>query len=246
MRVHATIPRLLVVVCAVAIAAAALIPASCSDAAGCPGVRAPQPTDAQSVLLDPAGEAFQSEPPDTFRVRFETSTGPFTVEVIRAWAPRGAQRFYDLVRNGFFDGNRFFRVIPGAIVQFGVHGVPAIQNAWNEHAIPDDPVLMSNERGTITFATAGPDTRTTQLFVNYRSNEGLDAQGFAPIGRVTEGMGALTALYSEYGEMAGLGGPGVDYGCMLTAGNAYLERRFERLDFIETARIIHQSTTPGR
>ncbi len=213
-------------------------PAACGDGGACPSVRAPAPTEAQTVLLEPGSAAFQATPPDTFRVRFVASTGEFTVEVIRAWAPLGAQRFYNLVRNGFFDGNRFFRVIPGGIVQFGVHGVPAIQEAWNRHAIPDDPVTTSNERGTLTFATAGPDTRTTQLFINYRTNEGLDTQGFAPIGRVTEGMAALSALYAEYGEMAGLGGDGVDYACMLAGGNAYLDRRFERLDRIETARII--------
>lgn len=213
-------------------------PIACGDGGGCPSVRAPEPTDAQAVLLDPGADAFQAEPPDTFRARFETSTGGFTIEVIRAWAPLGAKRFYNLVRNGFFDDNRFFRVLPGGIVQFGVHGVPAVQDAWNEQAIHDDPVLVSNERGTVTFATAGLDTRTTQLFINYRTNEGLDTQGFAPIGRVTEGMSTLVALYSEYGEMAGLGGQGVDYGCMLTGGNAYLDRRFERLDRVETARII--------
>jgi len=167
---------------------------ACGDDTGCPSVRAPEPTEAQAVLLDPGAAAFEAEPPDTFRARFETSTGPFTIEVIRAWAPLGAKRFYNLVRNGFFDDNRFFRVLPGGIVQFGVHGVPAIQNAWDGQVIPDDPVLMSNERGTVTFATAGPGTRTTQLFINYRTNEGLDAQGFAPIGRVTEGMSALVAL----------------------------------------------------
>jgi peptidyl-prolyl cis-trans isomerase A (cyclophilin A) len=210
--------------------------AACSDSA-CPGVRPPQPTAVQRVLLDPSAAPFQSEAPDSFRVRLETSQGDVVIEVVKAWAPIGAQRFYTLVRNGFFDGNRFFRVLPGFIVQFGVSGVPDVQEAWNEHALTDDPVLHSNERGTVTFATAGPDTRTTQMFINYGNNEGLDGAGFAPIGRVTEGMGALLLLYAEYGETAPQGS-GPDYGCMLEGGNAYLDRAFGQLDSIRTATII--------
>jgi peptidyl-prolyl cis-trans isomerase A (cyclophilin A) len=217
-----------------------VVASACGDSgdSGCPRVRTPEPSAVQAVLLEPAGEAFRLTAPDTFRVRFEASTGAVLVEVIREWAPIGADRFYNLARNRFFDGNRFFRVIPGAIVQFGVHGVPTVQAAWNEQPIPDDSVRTSNLRGTLTFATAGPNTRTTQLFINYGDNTFLDTQGFAPIGRVIEGMGPLLQLYSEYGEMRALGGPGVDYACMLTGGNAYLDREFERLDSIVHASVI--------
>jgi peptidyl-prolyl cis-trans isomerase A (cyclophilin A) len=201
----------------------------------CAAANAPEPSAAQQMLLDPAAEAFQTAAPDTFRVLFETTKGNVTVEVFRDWAPIGADRFYNLVRNRFFDGNRFFRVIPGGIVQFGVHGVPDVQAAWNEQALPDDPVRTSNLRGTLVFATAGPNTRTTQLFINYRDNDHYDDLGFAPIGRVTDGMGALLQLYAEYGEMAGLGGNGVDYSCMLAGGEAYLARGFDRLDRIVSA-----------
>ena len=209
----------------------------CADDA-CAASDAPEPTAAQQVLLDPSAAALQATPPDTFHVLFETSRGNVTFDVVTAWAPIGAARFYNLVRNGFFDGNRFFRVIPGGIVQFGVSGVPQIQAAWNEQALPDDPVRVSNLRGTLVFATAGPNTRTTQMFVNYRDNEHYDSQGFAPIGRVTEGMGALLQLYSDYGEMAGLGGAGVNYECMLAGGEAYIARDFDRMDRIIRATLI--------
>lgn len=208
----------------------------------CAAGEAPSPTTEQQVLLDPAGDAFQAVPPDTFRALFETTKGDITFEVVTAWAPLGAARFYNLVRNGFFDGNRFFRVIPGSIVQFGVSGVPDVQAAWNEQALPDDPGRVSNLRGTLVFATAGPNTRTTQLFVNYRDNEHYDSQGFAPIGRVTEGMGSLLQLYSDYGEMAGLGGAGIDYQCMLAGGEAYIARDFERMDRINRASIIESGS----
>jgi peptidyl-prolyl cis-trans isomerase A (cyclophilin A) len=222
------------------------VPATGCAGDACAAGDAPAPAAGQQVLLDPAAPQFQTVPPDTFHVLFETSRGNVTFEVIPAWAPIGAARFYNLVRNGFFDGNRFFRVIPGGIVQFGVSGVPQIQAAWNEEALPDDPVSVSNLRGTLVFATAGPNTRTTQMFVNYRDNEHYDSQGFAPIGRVTEGLGALLQLYAEYGEMAGLGGGGIDYQCMLAGGEAYIARDFDRMDRIIRATIIDQgSTTEG-
>jgi peptidyl-prolyl cis-trans isomerase A (cyclophilin A) len=224
-----------------AIAAGVLLAALASTACAgdaCAAGDAPEPTAAQQVLLDPSAAALQATPPDTFHVLFETSRGNVTFDVVTAWAPIGAGRFYNLVRNGFFDGNRFFRVIPGGIVQFGVSGVPDVQAAWNEQALPDDPVRASNLGGTLVFATAGPNTRTTQMFVNYRDNEHYDSQGFSPIGRVTEGMGALLQLYSDYGEMAGLGGAGVDYQCMLAGGEAYIARDFDRMDRIIRATII--------
>jgi peptidyl-prolyl cis-trans isomerase A (cyclophilin A) len=225
------------VVCALAGAMAV----GCSSD-GCPRVTAPEPTQAQRVLLEPASDAFRAVPPDTFDVRFETSAGEFVVRINREWAPMGAYRFYNLVRNGFFEGVHFFRVIPGFMAQFGVHGVPAVNEAWLDQQIPDDPVRYPNERGTLTFATAGADTRTTQLFINYRDNSAaLDPQGFAPIGRVVQGLDVVDRLYSEYGETAPEG-RGPAYECMLEGGNAYLERRFERMDSIVSARIVRESS----
>jgi peptidyl-prolyl cis-trans isomerase A (cyclophilin A) len=207
-------------------------------------VTPPEPRPEQQVLLDPASDAFQAVPPDTFRFRLITSVGEAEIEVIREWAPLGAHRLYNLVRNGFLDGNRFFRVIPGFIAQFGVHGVPAIQAAWNDQNLPDDPVRQSNLRGTLTFATAGPDTRTTQLFINFLDNPQLDGLGFAPVGRVVRGMSNLVRLYGEYGETAP-DGNGPAYACILEGGEAYLERAFPRLDRIESARIAGAGAAAG-
>lgn len=211
---------------------------------GCPRVDVPEPTEVQQVLLDPDGPAFRGQAPDTFDVRFTTSRGDIVIRVFRDWAPVGADRFYHLARNGFFDGNRFFRVLPGFIVQFGVSGVPAIQEAWNGRSLPDDSVRMSNEGGTLSFATAGPNTRTTQVFINYRDNPQLDRSGFAPIGRVIEGMGQLRLLYSEYGETAPQGN-GPLYRCMLSGGNAYLDRDFGRLDSIAGTTVSTPAAPPA-
>lgn len=213
------------------------VPAAGCRSGGCPDVKAPEPGPEHGVLLDPGSDVFASTPPDTFRVLLTTTVGEVEIEVIREWAPLGAARLYHLVRYGFFDGNRFFRVLPGFIAQFGVHGVPAVQAAWNPQSLPDDPVRQSNLRGTLVFATAGPETRTTQLFINYRDNPQLDGLGFAPIGHVVRGMGNLVRLYAEYGETQP-DGNGPRYACMLEGGEAYLERQFGRLDRIETARLI--------
>jgi peptidyl-prolyl cis-trans isomerase A (cyclophilin A) len=170
--------------------------------------------------------------PETFRVNFETSAGPFVVEVTRAWAPLGADRFYNLAKNGFFDGNRFFRVVPGFIVQFGLPGEPKIGAAWERANIPDDPVTQNNKRGTLVFATAGPNTRTTQLFINFRDNtRSLDPQGFAPFGTVVSGMEVVDKINAEYGEQP-------DQGRIHEQGNAYLVKSFPRLDFIKRASIV--------
>ena len=161
------------------------------------------PTTAPSPLrplLDPPHATEQA--PDRFRVRFETTKGPFVIEVTRAWAPRGADRFYNLVRVGYYDDVAFFRVIENFMVQFGIHGDPAVNAAWRQARIPDDPVTQSNKRGMVTYAMAGPDTRTTQLFINFRDNAGLDGQGFSPFGRVVEGLSVVDSLYSGYGEGA--------------------------------------------
>lgn len=175
--------------------------------------------------------------PDSFRVRFQTSEGDFVVAVHRAWAPLGADRFFDLVRRGFFDEQRFFRVRPGYIAQFGLHGDPRVSAVWKERTIPDDPVRRSNARGTLAFAMTGPGTRTTQVFVNLVDNPQLDPQGFAPFARVVEGMEVVDRLYGGYGEEAG---GSIRAGKQLpieAEGNAYLQREFPELDWIRRARM---------
>jgi peptidyl-prolyl cis-trans isomerase A (cyclophilin A) len=186
-------------------------------------------------LANPA--ALTAQAPAIFKARFDTSKGAFIVEVHRDWAPHGADRFYNLVRNGFFDNARFFRVISGFMVQFGISGDPKISAVWRDANINDDPVKMSNARGTITFATAGPNTRTTQVFINFADNRGLDRQGFSPFGRVISGMNVVDALYSGYGEGAPQGN-GPEQGRIQSQGNAYLMRDFPKLDYIKKATIV--------
>lgn len=180
--------------------------------------------------------ALVEEAPATFKVNFETSKGAFVVEVTRAWAPRGADRFYNLVKNGFFTDVRFFRVIPGFMAQFGIHGDPEVAKAWMAARFNDDPVKESNKRGYITFATAGPNTRTTQFFINFGDNVALDKQGFAPFGRIVTGMEIVDKIYGGYGEGAPRG-RGPDQGRVQAEGNAYLNKDFPRLDYIKSATI---------
>lgn len=182
--------------------------------------------------------------PGTFRVRFETSAGPFTVLVHRAWAPRGATRFHRLVEAGYFDGDRFFRVIPGFVAQFGISGDTARALAWRRRPIRDDPVIRSNTRGTLTFASAGNDTRTSQIFINLTDNARLDGMGFAPFGEVVEGMATVDSLYSGYGDGPPQG-HGPDQARIFHEGNAYLEKSFPKLDYIETARVVGEAGTGG-
>jgi peptidyl-prolyl cis-trans isomerase A (cyclophilin A) len=185
-------------------------------------------------LSDPA--ALNAKAPAVYKAKFDTSKGPFVVEVHRDWAPRGADRFYNLVKNGFYDNARFFRVIEGFMVQFGINGDPNVAGAWRDADIKDDPVTQSNERGTITFATAGPNTRTTQVFINFGDNAGLDGQGFSPFGKIVSGMEVVDSLYGGYGEGAP-NGNGPDQGRIQSQGNAYLEQDFPKLDFIKSATI---------
>lgn len=180
--------------------------------------------------------ALVEQAPATFKVTFDTTKGPIAIEVTREWAPRGADRFYNLVKNGFFTDVRFFRVIPGFMAQFGIHGDPAVSAAWRPAQINDDPVKQSNKRGTITFATAGPNTRTTQFFINFGDNMALDKQGFAPFGRVVTGMDIVDKIYGGYGEGAPRG-RGPDQGRLQSEGNAYLAKDFPRLDYIKSATI---------
>lgn len=178
-----------------------------------------------------------ARPPETFHVHFDTSRGEFIVEVHRAWAPHGADRFHRLVTTEFFDGCRFFRVLDGFVAQFGIHGDPVRGAEWRRRAIPDDPVLESNTRGRLTFAMAGPGSRTTQLFINYGDNSGLDKMGFAPVAEVVEGMEILDGLYAGYGEGAPRG-RGPDQGRIQREGNAYLDREFPLLDAIHRASVV--------
>jgi peptidyl-prolyl cis-trans isomerase A (cyclophilin A) len=185
-------------------------------------------------LTNPA--SLNEKAPAVYKVKFDTSKGVFVVEVHRDWAPNGADRFYNLVKNGFYDDARFFRVISGFMVQFGISGDPKVAAVWRDANIKDDPVKESNKRGNITFATAGPNTRTTQVFINFGDNAGLDDQGFASFGKVLSGMEVVDALYAEYGEGAPRG-QGPDQGLVQQRGNAYLEKSFPKLDFIRKATI---------
>ena len=180
--------------------------------------------------------ALTEKAPALYKVRFDTSKGPFVVEVHRDWAPNGADRFYNLVKNGFFDDARFFRVISGFMVQFGINGDPRVSAPWRSATIKDDPVRQSNKRGYITFATSGPDSRTSQVFINFADNSRLDGQGFAPFGQVTSGMNVVDALYSAYGEGAP-SGRGPAQGRIQGEGNAYLKKDFPDLDYIKKATI---------
>jgi len=192
------------------------------------------PALAQSTLENPAG--LREQAPAAYKVRFDTSRGVFVVEVTRAWAPRGADRFYNLVKNGFYDNARFFRVISGFMVQFGIHGDPGIMARWRTAQISDDPVTQSNTKGMITFATAGPNTRTTQVFINFGDNSRLDQSGFAPFGRVVSGMNVVEAINAEYGEGAP-NGRGPNQSRIQSEGNAYLSKDFPRMDYIKKATI---------
>jgi peptidyl-prolyl cis-trans isomerase A (cyclophilin A) len=188
----------------------------------------------KSKLKSPASLTEQA--PAMFKADFDTSKGPIVITVHRDWAPIGADRFYNLVKNGFFDDVRFFRVLDGFMAQFGIHGDPAIQAAWTTARLKDDPVKQSNKRGYVTYATAGPGTRTTQLFINYGDNGSLDKQGFAPFGEVTTGMSVVDKLYNGYGE-GQPGGNGPSQGALTSQGNAYLAKNFPKLDYIKTATI---------
>jgi len=188
------------------------------------------------ALLHPA--TLKAQAPETFQVKFETTAGDFTVNVTRAWSPLGADRFYNLCKHHFFNGAPFFRVHPGFMVQFGISSQPAVSKAWDSAVIKDDAHKESNRTGTITFATAGPNTRTTQLFINYADNTFLDSQGFTPFGAVSEGMDVVTKIYSGYGEMPAMGGQGPAPEKIESEGTPYLEKNFPKIDSIKTTTII--------
>ncbi|HEY7208443.1 MAG TPA: peptidylprolyl isomerase [Gaiellaceae bacterium] len=192
------------------------------------GRSAPRPS-----LLEPS--TLVARAPAKFSVSFATTKGVFVVSVRRAWAPHGADRFYNLVRNRFYDGASFFRVVPGFVVQFGISPRPAVSRAWLDATIPDDRVRLSNKRGTLAFAaTNAPNSRTTQVFVNLGDNRQLDSSGFAPFARVVRGMRVVDRLYAGYGELP-------DQGKIVTQGRPYLDRRFPKLDRITIARVVRGS-----
>ena len=187
-------------------------------------------------LLNPG--AFTDRAPPRYTVELATTEGPIRIDVTRAWAPNGADRFFNLVRAGYFTDVAFFRVISGFMVQGGIHGRREVNSAWREAGIPDDPVTQSNTRGMVTFATSGPDSRTTQFFISFGDNSNLDPMGFSPFGRVREGdMAVVDRLYAGYGESAPRG-RGPVQAQMQSQGNEYLRAQFPELDYIESARIV--------
>lgn len=196
---------------------------------------APAPA-AKKTSVAPTPENATATAPAKFKVRFKTTKGDVIIEVTRAWAPRGADRFYNLVKIGYFSEVAFFRVIPGFMAQFGIHGDPAISAKWQAAKIQDDPVKTSNKRGYLTFAMAGPNTRTVQFFISYRDNSSLDSQGFSPFGRVVTGMDVIDSVYSGYGEGAP-SGRGPAQGSVQTQGNTYLKKSFPKLDYIVSASL---------
>src|SRR5258708_14596117 len=179
------------------------------------------PPSTSADFTDPT--KLTAKAPETFKAQFDTTKGKFTVQVTRSLSPNGADRFYNLVGSSYFSDLAFFRVVPGFMCQFGIHGDPAISAKWREARIPDDPVKGSNTRGTTTFATAGPNTRTTQLFINFGDNSRLDGMGFSPFGKVTEGMDVVDKINGEYGDGAPMG-KGPEQGRIQEQGNAYLQK----------------------
>jgi len=205
---------------------------------GCGEPIPPYVRPAGRPLVRPDAADMKTKAPDRFKARFTTSKGAFTITVDRATAPLGADRFYNLVRSGFYDDARFFRVVSGFVCQFGIPADPAESTLWKDATIPDDPVRDTNTRGKVTYATSGPGTRTTQLFINYSNgNRRLNQMGFAPFGEVTEGMDVVDRFYAGYGEGAP-GGSGPDQKRIETQGNPYLQVEFPKLDYIQKAEIL--------
>ena len=190
------------------------------------------------ALRNPKNALWGQRGPDVYRVEIETGPGRFVLEVTRSLAPRGADRFYHLVEAGFYDDSRFFRVIAGRFAQFGIPGDPMIGGIWRNQSFPDDPVRASNTRGTFAYAMTGPNARTTQIYINTSDQLQQDAQGFAPFGKVVDGMEVVDKLYSGYGERSGSGMRAGRQGKLFEEGNAYLDREFPLLDKLIRARII--------
>ena len=198
-----------------------------------PAEKAAEKAEEKNLLLDPKDPAVNQTAPDMFKVKLATSKGDIVLEVPRDWAPKGVDRFYNLVNAGFYDDCRFFRVIDNFMAQFGLNGDPLVSRAWRTASIEDDPVKESNKRGMVSYAMAGPNTRTTQLFINYKDNSRLDGSGFAPFAKVAEGMDVVDALYSGYGE-----NPPEVQGSIQSKGNDYLQEKFPKLDYIKKATVM--------
>lgn len=197
--------------------------------------KAAGPAAVQPSLMNPA--SLKAKAPEVWKAKFTTAKGDVVIEVTRAWAPLGVDRFYNLVKNHYYDGATFFRVLPGFVAQFGISARPAVSKVWTNAKIPDDPVTQSNLRGYLTFATAGPNTRTTQIFINLADNTRLDGMGFAPFGKVVEGMDVVEQFYTGYGEGAPRGN-GPDQGRLTDEGKAYIDKNFPLLDSIKTAVVL--------
>lgn len=201
--------------CVVPLVAVAMLAASCGK---------------KSVQIETA--------PAQYKVRMQTTKGDVVILVHRDWSPIGADHFYELTKTHFYDGNRFFRCLPGFVVQWGINGDPDVNKTWREIAIRDDPPKINNKPGTVVFASAGPSSRTTQIFVNLADNSAaLDAQGFTPFGEVIQGMDNIATVYMGYGE-GPPSGAGPNQAAIADIGNPYLEEHFPRLDYIKTARIV--------
>jgi peptidyl-prolyl cis-trans isomerase A (cyclophilin A) len=198
--------------------------------AGCGGSSSSGPPKA---LLHP--EQLTKKAPQLFDVTFHTTKGDFTLSVHRTWAPLAADRFYNLVKNHFYDGAKVFRVVPGFVAQFGISPYPAVSKAWQNATIPDDTITVHNERGAVSFASAGPDTRTTQVFINLGNNTNLDTNQFAPFAAVVSGIDVVDKLYSGYGDA-----PTPHQGEMMTQGNAWLEKHYPKLDTIESTTVSNE------
>jgi len=192
------------------------------------------------ALFNTEDKAWQKEAPEQFNVQISTTKGEFILEIHKSWATIGVNRFYNLVRLGYFDNSRFYRVRKGFIAQFGIPGNPFVTKVWQDRAIQDDPVVQSNLKGYIAYAMTGPNTRTTQLFINYKDNEQLDEHGFAPLGLVVEGMEIVEKLYAGYDESAGGGMRGGKQGKILSGGNGHLDKEFPKLDRLLKAIIIEE------
>ena len=198
--------------------------------------------DRKALLLDPANAEWRKPAPPVSHLRFETTKGVFVLRLVRAWGPIGADRLYNLARLGYYDDTRFHRVNRNYIVQFGLHGDPAVNAAWKERYIQDDPPRSINTRGTFAFAMIGrPNTRNTQVYINLADNTRNNAEPFTVLGTVIEGMAVVDSLYSGYGESSGAGMRQGRQGPLETGGNAYMDREFPRLD-----RILRVTVAPGK
>jgi len=206
----------------------------------CHPVRSGRSPDSEA-LRDPSAPFWREHAPASYRAKFETTKGVFVLEVTRALSPLGADRFYNLIRAGYYDDTRFTRVVPNFIAQFGVARDSALNAIWYHNTFPDDSVKTSNVRGTFAFAMRGPNDRTTQIYINVVDNTRNDAQGFSPLGRVVEGMAVVDSLYKGYGENSGGGVRAGRQGPLLWGGNAYVDREYPKLDHLIRATIIDRT-----